>query len=29
VHYHWNQKVSKFYERKGFVPFEVSYVKVV
>ena len=29
VHYHWNQKVSKFYARKGFVPFEVSYVKVV
>lgn len=27
THYHWNQKVSKFYERKGFVPFEISYVK--
>jgi len=29
THYHWNEKVSKFYNRKGFVPFEISYVKVV
>lgn len=29
THYHWNEKVSKFYDRKGFKPYEISYVRVV
>ena len=29
THYSWNPKVRKFYERKGFKPFEVNYVKEV
>jgi len=27
MHYTWNPKVGDFYKRKGFVPFELSYVK--
>ena len=27
MHYTWNPKVGEFYERNGFVPFELSYVK--
>jgi len=27
MHYDWNKKVGKFYERQGFVPYEQSYVK--
>ena len=26
THYTWNNKVEKFYTKKGFVPFETSYV---
>ena len=26
THYTWNDKVEKFYTKKGFVPFETSYV---
>jgi len=29
THYSWNPKVSKFYKRKGFKPYEVNYVKEV
>jgi len=29
THYHWNPKVEKFYRKKGFRPFEVSYAKVL
>ena len=29
MHYTWNPKVGEFYKRKGFVPFELSYVKNV
>jgi hypothetical protein len=29
THYCWNPKVAKFYERKGFKPFETSYVREV
>tara|TARA_R100001530_G_scaffold131661_2_gene103485 strand:+ start:1357 stop:1842 length:486 start_codon:yes stop_codon:yes gene_type:complete len=27
MHYSWNPRVGKFYEKQGFVPYEVSYVK--
>ena len=27
MHYSWNPKVGEFYKRKGFVPFELSYIK--
>ena len=27
MHYSWNPKVGDFYKRKGFVPFELSYIK--
>ena len=27
MHYTWNPQVGEFYKRKGFVPFELSYVK--
>ena len=26
THYTWNPKIEKFYDKKGFKPFEVSYV---
>jgi len=26
THYTWNPKVAKFYEKKGFKPFEINYV---
>ena len=29
THYSWNPKVSKFYKKKGFKPFEINYVKEV